>query len=155
MDVTPVDFSSDIGKVRALIPDVEQVDFDSTGTAAYLFSDQHLGAFLSLHDTDPDIPSLHILRAAADACEAVGMSEALVSKVVKTEDLQTDGAKVAGVFLQRARALRQEAERQEQDLGQAAFTIVDFQPQPPETLPYSWRGFPAGLFPWAHTGPGV
>lgn len=155
MDATPVDFTSPVGKVRALIPDVEQVDFNGTGTLAYLFSDSHLESFLSLYTADEDVPAVQILQAAAHACEAVGMSEALVSKVTKTEDLQTDGAKVANVFLLRARALRQEADKIEEAELSSAFTIVDFQPYPRETLPYPWRGWPLRAFSWVPSIPEV
>src|SRR5690606_13170189 len=86
----------------------------------------HISAFISLHDEDS--PGLH--RAAADAVEALATSEAMISKVIKTEDLQTDGAKVANALLVRARQLREEADREEAKDDQSAFDIVDFTPLP-------------------------
>lgn len=121
-----VDFTTPVGKVRALIPDIEEVDWEDTGEVSYLFSDEHISAFISLHDEDS--PGLH--RAAADAVEALATSEAMISKVIKTEDLQTDGAKVANALLVRARQLREEADREEAKDDQSAFDIVDFTPLP-------------------------
>lgn len=71
MDVSPVDFSSDVGRVRALIPDVDKVIIDDSPDAKYIFSDVHIQAFLSLYSVDEDAPSVHIKRAAADAVEAL------------------------------------------------------------------------------------
>lgn len=143
-DMIPPDYSSDIGKLRALIPDTEQVDFTDSGTPEYIFPDQHLAAFLALHLPDDEAPTAHIFRAAADAVRAIAVSEALISKVIKTEDLQTDGAKVANALLAQAQRLAQEADRQEEEASlSTAFTIVDFQPQPPEVLHAKfWHGFP-------------
>ena len=46
-DVYPPDFTSSRGRVRALLPDVEQVDFSGEGVPEYLFSDAHIDAFLA------------------------------------------------------------------------------------------------------------
>lgn len=119
----PVDFTTDVGKVRALIPDVEEVDFNDDGTATFLFEDGHIEAFLEINDG-------RIKRAAADACEAIGISETLISKVIKTEDLQTDGAKAGNVYMLRARQLRQEADREDEADDQSAFEIIPFTPKP-------------------------
>ena len=79
MDVDPVDFSSDVGRVRALIPDVDKVIIDDSPDPKYIFSDVHLQSFLSLYTFDEDPPSVHVTRAAADAVEALAASEAYVS----------------------------------------------------------------------------
>lgn len=144
MSVYPPDYASDIGKIRALIPDVEQVDQDDTGTVAYLFEDEHLAAILAVQRAVPGAPGAAIRRAAADAVDALATSEAYISKVIKTEDLMTDGAKVANAMTTRAANLRRDADREEDELGAAAFEIVPFQPRPLETLPLSWRGWPTG-----------
>lgn len=140
--VYPPDFSTDIGAVRALIPDVERVDFTGEGVPTYMFSDAHLRVLLSLYASRPSRAG-QIKRAAADAIVAVANSEALISKVIKTEDLQTDGAKVANALLVGARQLRDDADQDdEREDDEYAFAIVDFQPYPLDCLPYTLRGFP-------------
>lgn len=134
-DITPPDYSSSVGKVRALIPDVEQVDWERDGNASYMFTDAHIEGLLSLYPpienpNNVDYQStVHIRRAAADAVDTLATSEVLVSKVIKTEDLQTDGAKAANALVNRAAALRRQADKEEEDiLAGTAFTIVDYQP---------------------------
>ncbi len=134
-DQFPPDYSTSVGKVRALIPDVEQVDWENDGNASYMFTDNHLEGLLSLYPAieNPDdvdyTSTVHIRRAAADAVDALATSEALISKVIKTEDLQTDGAKLANALIQRAIQLRRQADKEEDDLTAAtAFTVVDFEP---------------------------
>lgn len=135
-DVSPPNYSTAVGKVRALIPDIEQVDWESDGNASYIFSDNHLEGLLALYGltaTTCGVSSTEdtwkVRSAAADAVEAIAVSEALISKVVKTEDLQTDGAKVANALINRAALLRRQAKQEEADLdAETAFTIVDFQP---------------------------
>src|SRR5699024_12376063 len=87
-------------QVRLLIPDLEEVDWEKTGTASYMFEDTQLEGLLELNNG-------RVRLAAADAVEAIAFSEALISKVITTEDLQTDGAKVATAMLAKARPLRE------------------------------------------------
>lgn len=139
-DIYPPDFTTAIGQVRSLIPDVEQVDFVGEGVPEYIFSDGHITAFL-LTAEGTGIPQ--ILRAAASGIRAIAVSEGLISKVIKTEDLQTDGAKLAAALLGAAKQLDDRADQQdEDDEDRYAFTIVDFQPYPIDCLPYTLRGFP-------------
>ena len=140
VDLYPPDFTSDIGKVRSLIPDVEQVDFTGEGVPNYMLSDGHITALLATAD---GTGNPKILRAAASGIRIVAVSEGLISKVIKTEDLQTDGAKLAAALLQAAKQLDDKADQQEEDAEDSlAFTIVDFQPYPIDCLPYTLRGFP-------------
>jgi hypothetical protein len=150
-DQFPPDYSTSVGKVRALIPDVEQVDWENDGNASFMFTDNHLEGLLSLYPAienpnDVDYTStVHIRRAAADAVDALATSEALISKVIKTEDLQTDGAKLANALIQRAIQLRRQADKEEDDLNaETAFTVVDFEParQPIGVWPTSVRTTP-------------
>lgn len=135
-DVSPPNYSTAVGRVRALIPDIEQVDWERDGNASYIFSDSHLEGFLALYGVEPGVcgqatsgTTAKIRHAAADAVEAIAVSEALISKVVKTEDLQTDGAKTANALLGRAGLLRrQAAKEEEQEDLETAFTVVDFHP---------------------------
>lgn len=142
-DVYPPDFSTERGQVRSLISDVEQVDFSGEGAPSYLFSDAHIDAYLSLYSDKS--PRSRIKRATADARSAIAMSEALISKVITTEDLETDGSKVAAVFLNSAKQLREDADKDdeaaEEDYG---FEVVDFQPYPLDGLT-GLRGFPDGV----------
>lgn len=118
-----------VQNIRYLIPDIEQIDWDDSGESSYLFEDEHLQALLEINRG-------RVKRAAADAVEAIATSEALISKVIKTEDLQTDGAKVANALLVRARQLR-DSDREDEGREDAEFfTISNFRPRPPN---YGWR----------------
>ena len=57
--------------------------------------------------------------------------QALISKVIKTEDLQTDGAKVANALLGVARDLEQSADRDDERDDNSAFDVIPFYPRPP------------------------
>lgn len=144
MDLYPPDFSTDLGRLRALIPDVDQNDFSDSGEPSYLFSDQHLGAYLALYSSSKSQVA-KVKRAAASAITAIATSEALISKVIRTEDLQTDGAKLATALLSAAGRLNREAdsdEERDEDLDEGSFVIVDFEPMPRDYFNTWWRGFP-------------
>jgi hypothetical protein len=137
-DVWPPDFSSGIGRIRALIPDVEQVDYSGEGTSEYMFSDAHLAGLYAISSgSDP----ARLYRAAASALRALAVSEGLIQKVIRTEDLQTDGAKLASALLAGAKQLEDRADTTE-DEGEAMI-VVDFQPLPQDGFPYSLHGFPS------------
>jgi hypothetical protein len=144
-DVVPPDFSTTIGRIRALIPDIDQVDYTGEGTPQYMFSDAHLAGLYAL---SAGHGNARIYRAAASALRAVAVSEGLIQKVIRTEDLQTDGAKLASALLSGAKALEDRADATEDD--ESAMTIVDFQPVPQDAFPYTLHGFPTA---WT-TGPG-
>lgn len=118
-----------VQQMRYLIPDTEQIDWNDTGESSYLFEDAHLASLLELNRG-------RVKRAAADAVEAIATSEALISKVIKTEDLQTDGAKVANALLVRARQLR-DSDREDENREDAEFFVkVPFRPRPAN---HGWR----------------
>lgn len=127
-----VDFSTPVGQVRALIPDIEKVPNpnDPYGNPEYIFADDHLEAFLGLNDGD-------VYLAAADACEALGTSEAYIAKVITTEDLQTDGAKLMDSFTRRARHLRDRANEK----GEGSFFDVTPYHVPRQNRHYWIGGF--------------
>jgi hypothetical protein len=102
-----------------------------------MFSDAHLEA---LYQTAEGEGSPRVYRAAASALRAVAVSEGLIQKVIRTEDLQTDGAKLTTALLAGAKQLDDKADRVEEADG--GFAIVDFQPHPIDSLPYWNRGFP-------------
>jgi hypothetical protein len=137
-DVVPVDFSTVIGQIRALIPDVEQVDYSDTGVLEYMFSDAHLRG---LHVIAMGSGHAKTYRAAASALRALAISEGLIQKVIRTEDLQTDGAKLASALLAGARQLEDQANAADEDYE--IMMIVDFQPLPQDGFPYSLHGFPS------------
>ena len=94
-------------RVRLLINDVGG---DPEG---FLFREVEIDRFLGIEDGD-------VKLAAAQAIDTIADNEALVSKVLKTQDLATDGAKLAAELRKRAAALREQAES-----AGATFDIVD------------------------------
>jgi hypothetical protein len=136
-DTFPPDFRSPVGMIRALIPDVEQVDYDGNGVPSYMFSDPHLMAYYTM--AVGDNPS-RFYRAGASALRALAVSEGLIQKVIRTEDLQTDGAKLATALLAGAKALEERAI--DADDEAEIMMVVDFQPLPMDAMPYDLRGFP-------------
>lgn len=117
-DTTPPDYSTAIGQVRLLVPDVEQLeDLSNPANAdAYIFNDSQIQAFLSLYGSN-------VKRAAAAAKLVLATSEALISKVIKTDDLSTDGAKLGAELRAQAEMLKQEAD---EDDSSDAFNIVEY-----------------------------
>lgn len=89
-----IDFTTDVGQVRLLINDVNE--------SAEVFSNSEIGAFLELE-------AGNVKLAAAQALDTIADDEALTSKAIRSQDLATDGAKVAGVLRARAKSLREEA----------------------------------------------
>lgn len=90
----PIDLSTDIGRVRLLIND--------TNTTAEVFSDLEVQALL-------DLEGGNVKLAAAQALDTIADDEALTSKAIRSQDLTTDGAKVAAILRARAASLRAEA----------------------------------------------
>ena len=99
--------------VRFLVNDVRLEDV--TGNA---FSDAEIDGYLA-------IEAGNVKRAAAQAIDTIADNEALASKVLRTQDVTTDGAKVAESLRKRAAALRAQADGDE-DLSDdgAYFEIV-------------------------------
>lgn len=112
-DVSPPDYSTAVGQVRLLIPDTEQIG----DTPAYLFSDPQIQAFLSMYANS-------VKRAAAQAKLVLATSEALINKVIRTYDYQTDGAKLGAELRAQAQALREEAEIDERDDASDTFLVA-------------------------------
>jgi hypothetical protein len=120
-DIFPPDYATGIGQVRLLIPDTEQLEnpADSTAEAEYIFDDHQIQAFLSMSNNS-------IKRAAAEAKMVLAASETLISKVIRTDDLQTDGAKLGAELRAQARELRAQAVEEETYDSYEEFEIVDF-----------------------------
>ena len=88
----PINYETVAGQLRLLIADVGE-------GADQLFTDDQINAFLALENQ-------HVKLAAAQALDTAASSEALVSKVIRTQDLSTDGAKTADALRRHAAALR-------------------------------------------------
>jgi hypothetical protein len=107
----PIDYSTDNGRVRLLIPDT---DADNQ-----LLIDPQIEALLSMEGS--------VKLAAAAALEIIASNEALVGKVIKTQDLSTDGPKVAAELRSRAKDLRQQVDEGVGD-DSVGFDVLDFDP---------------------------
>jgi hypothetical protein len=94
----PPDYLTSVGETRLLIPDTA-VDADLD----YLFSDTQISALLRLYNDN-------VKRAAAQAKDIIATDQVLLLKVVKTDDLAVDGAKVAAELRAQAKALRDQAD---------------------------------------------
>ena len=98
-----------------------------------IFTDTQIDHYLALN-------AGNVRLAAADALDAIGLSEALVSKVIRTQDLQTDGVKLAAELRARADRLRKLA-ADETAAGEVdVFDIVPTgqrRPCAPELTPHS------------------
>lgn len=114
-----------IGDIRALIPDIERVQNPNfpENEPEFMFSDGHLGALLR-------IAGGNVLMATALACETLGTSEALILKVITTEDLATNGAALMGRYLERARQMRQTAANSEKDDEWGDIQFIPFYVEP-------------------------
>ena len=122
----PPDYDSPVGQLRVLLPDLEQLVDPQFPDAdpSYMFEDDQLKVFLALNRGK-------IKAAAADAVDTLATNEAMVSKKIRTEDLQTDGPAVANAMRLHATVLRA-AQKREDDEEDAldSFNVVDFQPLP-------------------------
>ena len=121
-----IDYTSPIGLVRVLIPDLRKLEDlrDLRNEPRYLFTDDEILAFLAVNNGN-------VKRAAADACDAIGMDKALQLLVLKTDDKQTDGAKLLDAIVKRAKTLRQQAKEDEEnnlsfDVVYPSFEPVDW-----------------------------
>lgn len=99
-----------IRRVRLLIAD--------TDPANRLFRVDQIQDFL-------DMEGASVKLAAASALDSIARSEVLISKVIKTQDLSTDGARVAAELRASAAELRRQAASSEGD-DSSGFDVVDF-----------------------------
>ena len=120
-DLYPPDYATVIGQIRLLIPDVEQLEdlVNPSADPAYLFNDAQIQAFATLY-------SDNVKRAAAQAKLVLATSEALISKVIRTDDLQTDGAKLSAELRAQAVELNKQADQDDFSDSYDAFEIIDF-----------------------------
>ncbi len=102
------DVTTPLGRVRLLINDT---------TEDPVFEDTDIAAFLELEDDS-------VKRAAAQALDTIADDEALTSKAIRTQDLATDGPKVAAALRVRAAALRAQADKADDDADEGYFSLV-------------------------------
>jgi hypothetical protein len=89
-----LDPTTTVGTVRLLATDTYEHN--------PLFTDAEISRFLSLAGSN-------VFKAAAMAVERMAISEALISKKITTQDLQTDGPAVADALRKLAAQLREDA----------------------------------------------
>lgn len=118
----PPPMTTSVRRVRLLIAD--------TDPANRLFRIDQVQDFL-------DIEGSNVKLAAATALETIARSEVLISKVITTQDLSTDGAKVAAELRASAAELRRQVNTGEGD-SDTGFDIVDF--EDPRTRVRWWEG---------------
>jgi hypothetical protein len=120
--------------VRTLIPDSEAVFGEAENET--LFSDPEIDAFVIAGGNN-------LLRAAGLANLAIATSEALISKKIRTQDLQTDGPAVADALIKKAKELFALAAKQEDLANSDYFDIVNFREgwgtYPPELTEWNWN----------------
>lgn len=111
-----MDLTTDVGKVRLLIPD--------RLSATPIFQDEEISTFLAVEGS--------VLKCGvALAIETIATDEALLLKVMKLGDNTTDGAKLAEALLKRAKLLRDQAAKAaadalaEEDDGSGYFDIAE------------------------------
>lgn len=97
-----------IGKVRMVIPDRTESDA--------FWIDEEIESLIIENDNN-------WRRAAANALEIMASDAAIVDRVIRVQNLSTDGAAVSRALLQRAALLRQQAEQVEIAAGDGFDTI--------------------------------
>jgi len=107
----PPPVTSSVRLVRLLIAD--------TNPSNRLFRVDQVQDFLDLEGSS-------VKLAAATALETIARSEVLISKVITTQDLATDGAKVGAELRASAAELRRQVETGE-GTDDSGFDIVDFE----------------------------
>lgn len=107
-----VDYTTPVGKTRLLAGDVDT-------TAGLLLTDQQMQALLDMEGGDERL-------AAAQALDIIASSEALISKKIQTQDLQTDGPATAKALRAQAVELRRQSDEGAGDAG--GFDIIPYIP---------------------------
>ncbi|HEY2086252.1 MAG TPA: hypothetical protein VGH54_09535 [Mycobacterium sp.] len=101
-------------QVRLLISD--------TDPGNRFFSTSEIEDFLTLN-------AQSVRRSAAQALDTIASNEAMVSKKIRTQDLQTDGPAVAAALRAQATELRRQADDGEEGTD-TGFEIAEYEPYP-------------------------
>ena len=104
-----VDYKDPVQQVRLIIGDTNTADPD--------FDDDQLKGFLSIARDS-------VLRAAADALDAIATNEALLSKKLQTQDRASDGPAVADALRKHADALRKRAQEEDDAIEDDPFFLA-------------------------------
>ena len=100
--VAPPDYTTDVGKVRVLLGDTNPTDI-SLGEGTYMyFSDDEIGAFLTMYGDN-------VKLSAARCLETIAGSQALLLKSWSSDDLTVNGDRIAESLRKLAAQLREEA----------------------------------------------
>lgn len=100
--VSPVDYGTDVGKVRALLGDTEAENVVN-GVGEYMyFGDDEINAFLTMYGDN-------VKLATARCMETISMSQALLLKSWSSDDLTVNGDRIAESLRRLAAQLREEA----------------------------------------------
>lgn len=117
------DLTTDVGKVRLLIPDRNVQAYDDGDTSQWFFEDEEIEALLTMEGDN-------VKRAAALALETIASDEAYVQKAIRLMDLQTNGAQTAASLMARAAELRKQADKEEEgaydEWDYAEWVVNDF-----------------------------
>lgn len=115
-DVTPIDVSTPVGKMRILVSDTKQYAWQPDEEPSYRMSDAVLEGYLAIAGGDNKL-----YGAAANALRAIAANEILIGKWVKTEDLQTQGAPVGDALRLLAREYDNKQKQDDDDAAVAEF----------------------------------
>jgi hypothetical protein len=100
--VSPVQYGTDVGKVRTLLGDTEAENVVG-GVGEYMyFGDDEISAFLTMYGDN-------VKLAAARCMETISMSQALLLKSWSSDDLTVNGDRIAESLRKLAAQLREEA----------------------------------------------
>lgn len=146
--IHPPAVDTPVGKLRLLTGDsvLRKDPKDRAAEASYYYEDDALAAFLDMEDG-------YLKLAAANVLLSFASNEALVSKKIRTETLQTDGPAVAAELRLQAQAFRTEGKLEREEVDAAAgneIAIVDFDDpiSPFDYFQYINASGTAGGVPW-------
>lgn len=109
-----MDYEKPIRQVRGLIADM---------ATPPLLDDQIITSYLELQGWEEGA-RWAVYRAAADALDAIAVSEVLVSKKIRTQDLSSDGPAVSAELRRTAEGLRTRADDEDPEFG-GVFEIIE------------------------------
>ena len=135
-DIFPPELDTPVGRVRKYVPDLVMLEDPKNPAAdpSYYFSDNEIAGYLSEYADLTEKPTrAQVKRAAADVIDAWANNEALVLKKIKTEDLETDGPATANALRAGARALRAQADDEDEAENRNYFELVPFRHEHPQT----------------------
>jgi len=129
VDTYPVDFSTEVGRVRKYVPDLVKLPdpADPSAEHSFMWSDAEIQSFVDDEDGN-------VKRAAAYILIATANNENLILKKLTTEDLATDGPAVSNAMLKTAQQLLADTAAAASE--EEVFFSVPYVPAPPR---FDWR----------------